>query len=211
MPGRRTDNPPEEFSRQSGSNIEYLDDDQIERLTAAFKNWFESAPSGYTRRVRGRYWVTFLTLRFTGARIGEVLSLNDVMDIDFGQGEILITIRAGAPERRARRVIPVPGEIITWLDRYVTEFPKMRGRVFALDQGNFRREFYKRAEEAEIPRELSHPHILRHTRAIELLRAGVPLPTVRDLLGHTLLSTTAMYLQQQEIAIRKILKEKGFL
>jgi molybdate transport system regulatory protein len=211
MPRREIENSPDEFFRQSDTSVEHLDSEQIRRLTDAFRTWFESAPSLYIRRVRGRYWVTFLTLRFTGARIGEVLSLNDAIDIDFSQGEIQITINTDVSVRRSRRVIPVPREIIAWLDSYVSEFPKMRGRVFALDQGNFRREFYKRAEEAEIPRELSHPHILRHTRAVELLRAGVPLPTVRDLLGHTLLSTTAMYLQQQEIAIRKILKEKGFL
>ena len=87
----------------------------------------------------------------------------------------------------------------------------MKGRVFTLDQGNFRRKFYRRAEEANIPRELSHPHILRHSRAVELLQAGVPLITVQQLLGHTLSSTTAVYLQCPGIAAKKILNEKGLL
>ena len=46
-----------------------------------------------------------------------------------------------------------------------------------------------------IPKELAHPHILRHTRAIELLRAGVPVTVVQDLLGHSALTTTAVYLR----------------
>ena len=87
----------------------------------------------------------------------------------------------------------------------------MRGKVFALDQGNFRREFYRRAEEADIPRPLSHPHILRHTRAVELLQAGVPLNAVQDLLGHVLTSTTVIYLQRSEVTVRKILQDKGLL
>ena len=37
------------------------------------------------------------------------------------------------------------------------------------------------AEEAGIPKELGQPHILRHTRAIELLRAGVPVSIVQNI------------------------------
>ncbi|CAD7775508.1 Tyrosine recombinase XerD [Candidatus Methanoperedenaceae archaeon GB37] len=55
--------------------------------------------------------------------------------------------------------------------------------------------FYERAKEADIPKDLAHPHILRHTRAIELLRAGVPVTIVQDLLGHSALTTTAVYLR----------------
>jgi integrase len=190
-------------------SVHHLSRMQVERLLEAYKDWFDSAPSLFTRKVRGRYWLSFLCLRFTGARIGEVLKLNDLTDIDFDRHEILITVDVG--ERKAPRAIPVPPGVIMSLAEYLEEFPEVRGKVFALDQGNFRREFYRRAEEAELPRQLSHPHILRHTRAIELVQAGVPLVTVQFLLGHALSSTTVIYLERPRLTLRSILEDKGLL
>ena len=101
----------------------------------------------------------------------------------------------------------VTSEIAT----YLAEFPEQRGRVFKLDQGNFRRVFYERAKEADIPKDLAHPHILRHTRAIELLRTGVPVTIVQDLLGHSALTTTAVYLRISGQEAKGILREKGLI
>lgn len=196
---------------ESAFTIGHLDRTQIEELTKAFRAWYNSAPNAFIRRVRGRYWITFLLLRFTGARIGEILRVDDSIDIDFRQCEVRITVTVETTVRRVARSVPVPADVLSDIIAYLEEFPNMRGKVLALDQGNFRRKFYRRAEEASIPRELSHPHILRHTRAIELLRAGVPLTTVQDLLGHVLSSTTAIYLERTEIAVRKILREKGLI
>ena len=105
----------------------------------------------------------------------------------------------------------MPLSVTATLSEYLVEFPAMRGKVFALDQGNFRREFYRRAEEAEIPRELSHPHILRHTRAIEMVQAGVPITAVQTILGHTMSSTTVIYLQRSGADLRTILSRMGLL
>ena len=189
--------------------IAHLNGLQMDRLTEAFRIWNETSPSTYIRRVRGRYWLAFLVLRFTGARLGEVLKLDDAADIDYPRGEV--SLAGHGEEPQAARRVPVPGEMLARVIDYLLEFPVMRGKVFALDQGNFRREFYRRSEEAEIPRELSHPHILRHTRAIELLKAGVPLTVVQDLLGHSLSSTTAIYLERTEIRAHIILRDRGLL
>lgn len=186
----------------------HLTPSQVENLMKVFQDWYESAPSTFARRVRGRYWMAFLLMRFTGARIGEILRINDITDIDFSHGEIVISLSG---ETRRPRVIPVPLSVAAVFSGYLEEFPAMRGKVFALDQGNFRREFYRRAEEAEIPRELSHPHILRHTRAIEMVQAGVPITVVQTILGHTVSSTTVIYLQQSRRDLRTILAEMGLL
>lgn len=202
-----TDPPPS----RANDFIEHLDTSQIARLVDTFREWHQAAESAYTRRVRGRYWLAFLFLRFTGARIGEILRIDDSRDIDFEHKEVHIVTPDLPNSRQIARRIPLPSEIIERVLAYRDMFPPMIGRVFALDQGNFRREFYRRAEEAQLPKELSHPHILRHTRAVEMLRAGVPLTTVQDLLGHALSSTTAIYIQRTEITARRILKEKGLL
>jgi integrase len=200
----------EEGFSESMSPVDHLSQEQLFRLTEAFKMWNESATSLYIRRVRGRYWLSFLFLRFSGARIGEILRIDDISDIDFADSHVRIVTPAPT-SKTTLRVIPVPAELICMVGAYLAQFPSMRGRVFALDQGNFRREFYRRAQEAQIPRTLSHPHILRHTRAVEMLHAGVPLTIVQDLLGHVLRSTTALYLERSELAALQILKEKGLL
>jgi len=195
----------------SESPIDYLSQSQLVRLMDAFRSWNEGAHTEYIRRVRGRYWLAFLLLRFTGARIGEILCVDDSQDIDFKQNEIRIIASECSSENKRERIIPVPPEVLSKVFIYRVHFPAMRGKVFTLDQGNFRRKFYKRAKEADIPKELSHPHILRHTRAVEMLQAGVPLTAVQRLLGHTLSSTTAIYLQHSDVAVQKILQEKGLL
>jgi molybdate transport system regulatory protein len=187
---------------------DHLSDDQLRALMESFREWFEKAPNRYIRRVRGRYWLTFLVLRFTGARIGEVLDLDDSLHVDFRTQEITVV---SVKKKLVKRTVPIPQKLIADVATYLAEFPQMRGRVFALDQGNFRREFYKRAYEACIPKELAHPHILRHTRAIELLRAGVPVTIVQELLGHSVISITARYLRMESTEAKIILKKKGLL
>lgn len=191
--------------------IQHLSSAQIKSLTEAFSEWHEAAPSNYLREVRGRYWLAFLLLRFTGAKVGEVLSVDDQSQIDFQQNEITILPSRRLRRRKLARIVPVPSEVLLRVSLYRTEFPRMAGRVFAIDPGNFRREFYRRSEEAKIPRQLSYPNILRHTRALELIEAGVPLTTVQQLLGHISSGTTAGYLQCSDTAAVEILIEKGLL
>jgi integrase/recombinase XerD len=50
------------------------------------------------------------------------------------------------------------------------------------------------------------PHILRHSRAMHLYDAGIPLPYIRDILGHVDLSTTEIYARASTEAKRKALE-----
>ena len=195
------------------SPIHHLTEPQIASLTRCYQRWFDESLTRNKRKIRGRYWIAFLFLRFTGARIGEVLKLDDSVDINFREAEVrLVTLkRRKRSKRNQTRIVPVPHSVIAELATYIAEFPEQRGRVFKLDQGNFRRVFYQRAKEAGIPKELSHPHILRHTRAIELLRAGVPVTVVQDILGHSSLTTTAVYLKISGWEAKEILKERGLI
>ena len=193
--------------------IQYLTETQTNALVQAFQDWYDHAPTRNKRKTRGRYWLAFLVLRFTGARLGEVLMLNDKTDIDFRNAEIkLITLKRHNPKKKNHtRIVPVPANVTAEIATYLAEFPEQRGKVFKLDKGNFRRVFYARAKEANIPRELGHPHILRHTRAIELLKAGVPITIVQDILGHAALTTTAIYLRISGQEAKGILREKGLI
>lgn len=50
------------------------------------------------------------------------------------------------------------------------------------------------------------PHTLRHSKAMHLYEAGVPLPYIRDILGHVDLSTTEIYARASTEAKRKALE-----
>lgn len=53
------------------------------------------------------------------------------------------------------------------------------------------------------------PHQLRHSLAHRLLQNGASLPEVQRILGHTLLSTTGMYLIPSEGDLRGAIGRAG--
>jgi molybdate transport system regulatory protein len=200
-------------------SIQYLTETQLEALTKAFQDWHDAAPSEKQWRLRGRHWLIYLVLRFTGARLGEVVGcedkshhgLNDLEEVDFRQGELRLATLKRREKRRLSRIVPVPLTVTSEISAYWGHFPDMKGKVFRMTPMSFRRMFYLRCREAGIPSDIGHPHILRHTRAIELLRGGVPVTVVQDLLGHSSLTTTAIYLRLSGQEAKSILKDKGFI
>jgi integrase/recombinase XerD len=50
------------------------------------------------------------------------------------------------------------------------------------------------------------PHTLRHSKAMHLYEAGIPLPYIRDILGHVDLSTTDIYARASTEAKRRALE-----
>ena len=129
-------------------------------------------------------------LRFTGARLSKALNVK-YEDIDFRNNEIkMITLKRHNPSKKGQyRIVPVPANVTSEIATYVAQYPEERERLFKIDRSVFRKNFMKLCLESGIPRDLSHPHILRHTRAIELLRAGVPITAVQSILGHSALTT----------------------
>jgi integrase len=209
------------------AHIEYLSEHQLNSLTAAFQKFFDDSPSPRQYVKRGRHWLIFLVLRYTGARLGEVLQLNADTDIDYRNCELkLVTLKQHTPKgkygkkRAPSRIIPVPANVIAEISNYRLQVAQYaaKGEVtdkdvnpFKIDPATFRKTFYRLAEQAGIPRDLGHPHILRHGRSVELLRAGVPVTIVQDLLGHSSLNTTAIYLRIAGQEAKQILKDRGMI
>jgi len=202
--------------------IKYLSTQEVDALTYTFQNWFDQSPEhGKKRLIRGRYWLVYLVLRFTGARLGEVIQIDDHSDIDYRAADIrIITLkrRDGKP----KRIIPVPSQVVSEVATYIAAYPQTRGTAFSVDPNNFRKVFYQIAKDAKLLREegmrrngarelFPHPHTLRHTRAIELLKAGVPVPVVQDLLGHSSMLTTAQYVRLSGQDAKQLMKQLGLL
>jgi len=68
------------------------------------------------------------------------------------------------------------------------------------------RKYQARATDPALANARLSPHILRHSRAMHLYDSGVPLPYIRDILGHVDLSTTEIYARASTEAKRKALE-----
>ena len=139
----------------SGNIPNYLTESQLNNLIATFQSWYDDKSISDTkRRIRGRYWLVFLTLRFTGARISEVINIKHE-DIDFRNAEIrLITLKRHNPKKRGQyRIVPVPSNLTSEIANYIVEYPHMRDKVFKVDRSNFNKVFKELCLQAGIPRD----------------------------------------------------------
>lgn len=172
-------------------DVKYLDTLDLEKLTASFAAWAAKSGRADTRRSRLRLWLIFLLLRYTGARLGEVLALDERRDLDLASGIVAFRRKNGAV-----REVRLPEEAVSELARVLDapEFASSRGDLLHMDQGHIRRKFYERAQECGLPQELANPTVLRRSRAIELLRNNVPLKVVQDILGQSSADLTAAFL-----------------
>ena len=188
-------------------------EEELKHLERVFLNWLDSVKNQKRWKWRARHWIVFNLLRYTGARISEVLAVDDVRDIDFRGAEIrLVTLkRHRAAKKGQYRTVPVPPHVIGEIGRILADTPELRGNLCKTSRVSFFRNFKTLAKEAGIPEDISHPHTLRHTRAIEMLKAGVPVSVVQDILGHSALTTTAMYLKISGQEAKAILKDRGLI
>ena len=148
-----------------------------------------------------------------GLRRGEVLALR-WEDIDFDQKELKITgsvrrcggvLQRSSPKTQSSiRTLPVPTILLNALRQHRVRqdaaqpqddwhehglvFPSSVGTL--MEPGNLHRQFKTVLERAGLPTTIRF-HDLRHSCATLLLDQGVPLVIVRDMLGHTQISTTA--------------------
>jgi len=173
-------------------DIRHLDTEQLDRLTSAFESWRDAARTAPIRRARERMRLVYLMLRHSGAKLGEVLDVNERSDIDPAQGTVAF---AGARAEDAPRRVVVPREFIEAVERFAASPANRssRGELFRLDPGFVRRKLYEQARKAGLPVGRVSPTSLRHSRAVELLRSGVPLPVVQVMLGHSSLALTSIY------------------
>lgn len=192
--------------KQDHPAVAHLTTDQTRRLLAA--------PDRSTRQ--GRRDATLLaTLYDTGARVQELADLA-VRDIRLQNPAIASLTGKGHKTRH----VPLAGNTITLLAAYLAEhgldqpgrddhpafFNQHRAR---LSRGGITWIIGKYQDQLDDPPLTDgsiSPHILRHSKAMHLYEAGVPLPYIRDILGHVDLSTTEIYARASTEAKRKALE-----
>jgi site-specific recombinase XerD len=186
----------------------------IAHLTVEQTRQLLALPDRCTRQ--GRRDATLLaTLYDTAARVQEIADLT-VRDIRLQNPAIAALTGKG----RKTRHVPIDANTTALLTAYLAERrlqdPGHDGHPVFFNQYHQKlsrggiawilRKYQARATDPALTGAQLHPHVLRHSRAMHLYEAGVPLPYIRDILGHVDLSTTDIYARASTEAKRKALE-----
>jgi type 1 fimbriae regulatory protein FimB len=186
---------PKKRSRQVRSRIAYMNDDQLERFLRAAK---EYGP---------REHAMFLFAVAHGARASEIANLK-ITDINLKTEQVHIARLKGSLDS-TQNLLKVKGNPLfnelaalkAWLDvrkadadSYVFNSQKStrlnRVTVFKL--------FRAIARKAGLPETLQHPHVLKHTAAMLMVRQGANAFLIRQHLGHRSFDSTLAYVNPSD-------------
>jgi len=174
----------------------FLDVDEVFHFLDSLQR-ASSHPESSWRRLRN--WALFECLYSIGARVSELVGLNEV-DVDFDQG--LVRIRG---KGNKERVVPVGKKALEALRAYLAAVDKQIPGMRAATRHLFRNSTGGRLTTRSVHRILRaemrrcglwqhlSPHGLRHTFATHLLNSGADLRAIQEMLGHSALSTTQRY------------------
>jgi len=105
----------------------------------------------------------------------------------------------------------VPPVVTTEVATYLAEWPNMRGLAFGLARQNFFTKLKTIGSQTGISKDKLHPHVLRHSRAMEMVSANVPLNVIQQVLGHSSILNTAVYLQISGRDAEQIMRDRGLI
>ncbi len=155
-----------------------------------------------------RFWSSFRTARdlaivglmlLQGLRSAEVLALNED-DVLLAEAQLRVRGKGNK-----LRFLPLAPETVQLLDHYrLLERPKIgtnalfislkgRARGIRMTLPGLRSLFRHHRKTTGI--KLANPHRFRHTFASDMVRAGISLPALRQLMGHAGIETTLRYVQ----------------
>jgi len=182
-------------------------------------------------RMEGRYPRVLLLLRKTGMRVGELQNLEYDALKELPGGQWLLHIPLG--KLHTERVIPVDAStaaIIEAIKRIEGEYPPephpetgkptrflLVGRFGRRAPTSYRviRDTLREAARLAGIAERVAPHVLRHSYATEMARAGMSLPVLKEILGHRTIRMTMRYvqvtqcdLQREYLATLEAIKER---
>jgi molybdate transport system regulatory protein len=183
----------------------FLDTLQLVRLEQSFRDWVKSTARGDVGWSRKRILLIFMLIRYTGAKLNEVLALNPFQDIYFDRHMIVLGNPAAGRDRTKREVQiseALSGDIQTVLAE--PAFKKSLSNLFNVDPGHVRRKFYERAAACGFPKALGAPDAIRKSRAVELMQSNMPLPAVQRILGHSTPNLTSSYVSFSDDDIRVV-------
>jgi integrase/recombinase XerD len=186
----------------------------VAHLSVAQTRQLLAAPDRSTRTGR-RDAALLATLYDTAARVQELADLT-VGDIRVDDPAMAALTGKG----RKTRHVPIDANTTALLAAYLAEqqldhraradhplfFNQHRAKLSRGGIAWILRKYQTRADDPALASTHLNPHVLRHSRAMHLYDAGVPLPYIRDILGHVDLSTTEIYARASTEAKRRALE-----
>ena len=155
-----------------------------------------------------KFWRSFRTFRdlavtglmlLDGLRSCEVLALQ-LEDLQLAQAQMRVLGKGNK-----QRLLPLPQEIIDarqnylWLERPLTHSRSLlvclkgRPRGQPMTPAGLRSLFRHHRASSQVSQ--ANPHRFRHTFGTEMARAGICLPALQHLRGHSQIRTTMLYVQ----------------
>jgi integrase/recombinase XerC len=203
-----------EQSRQVPKSLNAQDVYRLQREAAAQRQLAEAkAGEGHVTAtvVYARRDEALLNLfLYTGLRVGEAAALR-LDDVTLNERSGRVIVRAG--KGRKYREIPLHKEARKALSAYLAVRPDSEDDHFFLGQRGPLRERgmqMRLTALGEAAGVVVTPHMLRHTFATRMLReADVDLVTVSTLLGHSDVTTTAIYTQPNEADLAEAVERLG--
>jgi site-specific recombinase XerD len=148
----------------------------------------------------------FLTLAHTGVRLSEMLDLR-LGDLNLAGG--YATVRGGKPGND--RVVYLTPQLMNALGRYLNKRPNLPDddHVFLLRRRSptprtIQRRLANYGQQCDVQ---VSPHRLRHTMATRLVNQGMPILSLKKLLGHQHLNTTQLYARIYDETLYRQFKE----
>jgi len=146
----------------------------------------------------------------TGIRLSELINLN-ISDIDFINKQVKVF-----GKRSKERIIPLLDSCLerlrNYLKTYKTQFNADSNCLFLTEAGNV---LYPKLVYRIVNSYLSDvtgvkqksPHILRHAFATHMLNDGADLNAIKEILGHSSLTSTQIYTRSSAERLKEIYKQ----
>lgn len=137
-----------------------------------------------------------LMLTYTGCRISEALAVR-MCDVDLYRS--LVNIQSLKRRTEVWREVPIPSEFARELElthqlrRQQAATRTQITRLWKFSRSTAYRKITGLMEVANVKGTQASPKGLRHGFGIAAVEAGVPLPTIAAVLGHSSITTTAIY------------------
>ncbi|MCP3658879.1 MAG: tyrosine-type recombinase/integrase [Bacteroidetes bacterium] len=148
----------------------------------------------------------------TGIRLSELINVK-VNDFNYDSKELTVL-----GKRNKQRIIPIPAPILSIFKKYISLRNDIINKrvnsefLFLTDKGKI---LYPMLVQRIVKKYLNifkqqnkiSPHILRHSYATHLLNNGADISSIKELLGHSNLSTTQIYTHVSIDRLKKIMKK----
>ena len=167
---------------------------------------------------------------YTGMRLNEIVNLRwknvdlNKRIITVGDDKFLTKVRNQRfipicsetlsifEKKKSRKIVPIRNDFVFCKSNGVRSFDKAQDFVFSKTDGtkftgDYISKIFKLACKTANLDNAIHFHSLRHSFASNLVQRGVPLYTIKELLGHSSISTTEIYSHLNMESLREAVKK----